>query len=305
MARRVKPGTRPVSGILLVDKPSGETSNRTLQHVKRLYAAQKAGHTGTLDPIATGMLPICLGSATRVSGLMLNGRKHYRVVARFGAATDTGDAGGTIIEESVSAEPSRADIEAALQAPRGQIRQIPPMYSAIRHQGQRLYALARQGQEVERKPRPVEVFEFVLEASEWPDLGFRVHCSKGTYVRSLVTDLAAAMDRVAHVASLRRLAVAPYREEQMVSMARVEQAAAEGQAALDSLLLGADSALPDYACVIVCTPDASALRQGRRVATPATHSAGVVRVYTSAGEFVGLCEQNESGELKPSRIFPA
>ena len=305
MARKIKPGTRAVSGILLVDKPAGETSNRTLQRIKKLYAARKAGHTGTLDPMATGMLPICFGPATRVSGLMLESSKQYRVTARFGTATDTGDATGSVIAESERVEPSAAEIEATLGALRGRIEQVPPMYSALKHQGKRLYELARAGQEVERKPRVVEIHELELEQVSWPDLVLRVHCSKGTYVRSLVASLATALGSVAHVAELRRLMVGRFTEEQMIPVERLESAAESGFAELDSMLLGVDAALMDRPPVAVSEADACSLVHGQRVQLAAGAVEGSVRIYAPDQRFIGLGYLSAFGELQPARIFVA
>ncbi|HMB73838.1 MAG TPA: tRNA pseudouridine(55) synthase TruB, partial [Gammaproteobacteria bacterium] len=189
--------TRPLVGIVLVDKPSGLTSNQVLQRAKRLFRARKAGHTGTLDPMATGMLPVCFGAATKVSGMMLDSRKRYRVTATFGTATDTGDATGTVTETCDKSPPAPEAVRSAVTARRGQSLQVPPMYSAVKHQGRRLYELARQGAEVRREPREIEIFELTIEAFDWPDLALGIHCSKGTYVRTVITDIAAALGTVA------------------------------------------------------------------------------------------------------------
>lgn len=298
---------RAVNGIVLVDKPAGLTSNRVLQRVRRLFRAEKAGHTGTLDPMATGMLPVCLGSATRVSGLMLGSSKRYRVSARFGTGTDTGDATGEVTGEAAIAAPDADAVEQALAALRGPIRQIPPMYSAVRHQGRRLYELARQGREVPREPRSVRIFDLTLQSLDWPEATLQVHCSKGTYVRTLVTDLAASLGTLAHVTSLRRLAVGPFVEDQLVSLETLQAAAAEGDEALDRWLLGPDSALTELPSVRVSDAEGTALRQGRRivVAPPPAAASESVRIYDGKGRFVGLGQLAASGELKPARIFPA
>lgn len=305
MPRHAKPGTRRLTGILLVDKPPELTSNRVLQQVKRLYAARKAGHTGTLDPMATGMLPICFGAATRVSGLMLEASKRYRVTACFGVATDTGDATGRELERSDSPEPPREAIEQAVASMIGRVPQVPPMYSAVKHEGRRLYEIAREGREVPRKSREIEIHELAIEALAWPALTLSVHCSKGTYVRTLVTDLAASLGTVAHVTALRRLAVGPFGEEEMVSVDRLERAAAEGQGPLDRFLLGIDRALADRPAVTVSEAEGEALRHGRRVVLAPADREASVRVYDAAGAFIGLGELAPSGELRPARIFPA
>jgi len=304
MSAAAKPSTRPLAGIVLVDKPPGFTSNRILQKTKRLFQARKAGHTGTLDPMATGMLPICFGAATKVSGMMLESSKRYRVTAAFGIATDTGDATGTAIERSEQPPLAIADIEPAVQKMVGRIRQVPPMYSALKHEGTRLYELARQGKEVERPAREIEIYEFSIEAFDWPHLTLAVHCSKGTYVRTLVSDLAQQLGTVAHVAVLRRLTVAPFAESQMVSFGVLEEAAAEGLDSLDRWLLNADAALVDKPAISVSEADSEALRQGRRVSVLGADSEGSVRIYDPDGRFVGIGHLDGSGAVKPARIFP-
>lgn len=304
MARAAKAGTRVVSGIVLVDKPGGLTSNTVLQRTRRLFLARKAGHTGTLDPLATGMLPVCLGAATRVSGLMLDASKSYRVIAEFGAATDTGDAAGSVIERREAREPMRAAVVSTLARFQGRILQTPPMYSALKHEGRRLYELARRGLRVDRPPRPVEIFDIALESMDWPRLTLFVHCSKGTYIRSLVTDIAAALDSLAHVQALRRTAVGPFGESQMLTLEALELAAGEGLETLDRNLLPIDAALKDRPAIHVGPGDALALRQGRRIVVPVPEIGQSVRVYDPAGMLVGLGESTAAGEVRPVCIFP-
>lgn len=303
MSRRIKPGTRPVAGIVLVDKPAGATSNRVLQQVKALFKAQKAGHTGTLDPLATGMLPVCLGTATRVSGLMLNASKTYVVTAQFGAGTDTGDVTGTVTESDDCSPLSHDAIEAAVAGLRGIIQQVPPMYSALKQDGKRLYELARAGIEVERKPRQVEIHSLSIESLSWPAIELRVHCSKGTYVRTLVTDLAAKLGTFAHVTALRRLGVGPYDASGMVTPAELEVEAALGLDVLDQRLISIDTALVAYPSLQLSGLDAEALRQGRRVPGISGAMEQVYRIYGAGQEFIGLAEIVDSGELKPKQIF--
>lgn len=304
MARATRTDTRPVCGIVLLDKPAGLTSNRALQQVKRLFRARKAGHTGTLDPLATGMLPVCLGAATRVTGLMLDASKRYRVTAEFGVATETGDAAGRVIERCVADDPGRSKLIEALARFQGRILQTPPMYSALKHKGRRLYELARQGKQVEREPREVELFELAIESVAWPRLTLFVHCSKGTYIRSLVTDLAAALGTIAHVQSLRRTGVGPFDESRMQKMATLEQAAAEGVESLDRWLLPIDAALQDRPAIRISEAEALALRQGRRIVVPKPEGGQSVRVYDPDGMLVGLGDLSAAGELKPACIFP-
>jgi tRNA pseudouridine55 synthase len=295
---------RPLTGIVLLDKPAGSTSNRVLQKVRRLFQAAKAGHTGTLDPMATGMLPICFGAATKISGVMLDSSKRYRVTATFGVATDTGDATGATVERRAGPALTRGEIEAVAGSMTGRLQQVPPMYSAVRHEGRRLYELAREGREVARRARDIEILALAIERLHWPQLTLSVHCSKGTYVRTLVSDLAAGLGTVAHVAALRRLAVGPFEEAGMVGLETLEEAAVEGLERLDRWLLGADAALPDMPAVAVSDQECEALRHGRRVPTPAGVGQGRVRVYDPAGRFIGIGEIDGSGSLKPARIFP-
>jgi tRNA pseudouridine55 synthase len=236
---------------------------------------------------------------------MLNASKKYRVTARFGAATDTGDATGRLIGESPAIWPGQAALEAAVVSLRGHIRQVPPMYSAVRHEGQRLYELARQGLEVPRAPRPVQILGFEIESQEWPCVTLGVHCSKGTYVRTLVTDLADRLGTLAHVTALRRLTVGPFEETGLVTVEELEMAAEQGLERLDRWLLSVDRALVDIPAVTVSSADGLALRHGRRVLISRGHACEGVRIYDEDGSFVGLGRLDDSGELRPSRIFPA
>jgi len=305
MARATRADSRPVSGIVLVDKPAGLTSNRVLQQIKRLFHARKAGHTGTLDPLATGMLPVCLGAATRVTGLMLDASKSYRVTAEFGIATETGDAAGSIVERRPADEPERSALVAALARFQGRTLQTPPMYSALKHEGRRLYELARQGKRVERQPREIEIFDLVLESVTWPRVTLFVHCSKGTYVRSLVADVAAALGSIAHVQALRRTAVGPFDESQMHSVEMLERAAGEGVESLDRCLLPIDAALQDRPSIRISEAEALALRQGRRIVVRTPEVGQGVRVYDPVGTLVGLGDLSAAGELRSACIFPA
>jgi tRNA pseudouridine55 synthase len=304
MHERSKTGQRPIAGIVLIDKPEGITSNRALQQTKRLFRAVKAGHTGTLDPLATGMLPVCFGAATKVSGLMLSATKRYRVVARCGVATDTGDSTGREVDRRYIGEPSLDAVRDAAAEMLGWTEQVPPMYSALKYNGKRLYELARAGTEVPRAARRVQLLELEIENFAWPEFTMYVHCSKGTYIRSLIVDLAAKLGTVAHVRSLRRLSVSPYHESQMVRLEELEAAAARGTECLDEWLLGIDSALVDWPSVTVSQVDAALLRNGRRVDAGPAECDEPVRVYDSAGAFVGLGQFTDTGELKPSKIFP-
>ena len=295
---------RDVRGILLLDKARGLTSNRALQQVKRLYGAAKAGHTGSLDPLATGMLPICFGAATRLGGFLLDAQKAYRVTARFGVATDTADADGAVTERRDDPQPSLAGFEAALGRFRGEIEQVPPMYSALKQGGKRLYELARRGVVVEREARRVTIVELALERFDWPDVALYVRCSKGTYVRSLVVDLAAALGTVAHVAELRRVGVAPFDDEPMITVEELEALAASGgTGALDARLLPPDRALTGWPEVSLSGEAAERLVHGQTVAADPGWPLGRVKVYREPRDFLAIGEITPDRRLAPHRVF--
>jgi tRNA pseudouridine55 synthase len=302
-----RPRGRDIVGLLLLDKPRGLSSNHALQRVKRLYQAAKAGHTGSLDPLATGMLPICFGSATRLSGLLLDARKVYRVTAALGISTTTGDAEGEVlVNRSTEPAPSAARVTEALLGFIGAIDQVPPMYSALKRDGVPLYRLARQGVEVPRESRRVVIEELTLEAYQWPELTLVVRCSKGTYIRTLMEDIAVALGTVGHVAALRRLIVEPFAEAEMHSLDELEALelpAAGGTPALDRLLLPAARALHGWASVHV--PRAAALRLGQGQALPAEPAwpMGPVAVYAEPNDFVAIAEVTPDGRLLPKRVF--
>ncbi|HUQ50783.1 MAG TPA: tRNA pseudouridine(55) synthase TruB, partial [Gammaproteobacteria bacterium] len=258
--------SRDVFGLLLLDKPAGLSSNRALQRAKRLFGAAKAGHTGSLDPLATGMLPIFFGAATRLASHMLEASKTYRVTARLGIATATGDAEGATTEDrSQAPAPDAATLSAIAGRFVGELEQVPPMYSALKRDGVPLYRLARAGVEVERAPRRIVIDELVIERYRWPELDFRVRCSKGTYVRTLVEDLAKAAGTVGHVAALRRVAVDPFDGHALQTFEALEAAAMGGSGALDALLLPADAALPGWPSASIEAAEVGRLTQGQAV----------------------------------------
>ncbi len=221
-----------VDGVLLLNKPAGLTSNQALQRVKRLYRAKKAGHTGSLDPAATGMLPLCFGEATKVCAFLLDADKSYRVTAKLGSRTDTGDATGAVTETAKVPELDADDWREVLESFQGDSLQVPPMYSALKQGGKRLYELARKGETVERKPRPIRIDAIELLEIAGSRLVFRVHCSKGTYVRTLVEDIAAKAGTVAHTASLHRETVGEFRAADMLDMGTLEADAEAGASSL-------------------------------------------------------------------------
>ncbi|MCL4720570.1 MAG: tRNA pseudouridine(55) synthase TruB [Gammaproteobacteria bacterium] len=296
---------RPLDGLLLLDKPSGITSNAALQRARRLYQARKAGHTGSLDPLASGMLPLCFGEATKFAGYLLDADKTYLVRARFGTRTDTGDALGQTVATGPRGEVPREELEPALARFRGALDQIPPMYSALKQNGQRLYALARAGREVVRAARPVVIHEFGIEDYSPAAPLLRVRCSKGTYVRSLVEDLAASLGTTAHVATLRRLAVAPLGGERMWSLEELAEAASRGTAALDALLLPLQAILPDFPVVALDPSQAAAIVRGQVVIMEpgCGPPGGLVRLHGPGDRFFGIGTLDPSGRLAARRLL--
>lgn len=294
---------RAVNGILLLDKPAAATSNRALQEVKRLFDARKAGHTGSLDPMATGLLPVCLGEATKVSAFLLDADKDYRFTARLGERTDSGDADGEIVERQPVEGVDPDAIERALEGLRGDIEQVPPMYSALKRGGRPLYEYARRGEEVERAPRRTRIHCLELIGIDGRDVALRVRCAKGTYVRTLAEDLGRALGCGAHVIALRRLGVGPFRESAMVTLEAVRAASTKGPDALDGLLRPVDSALEDWPRVDVSTELAEFLRQGQAVQVPRAPTSGLLRMYESGQGFIGMGRVQEDGRVAPKRLM--
>lgn len=294
---RVRKG-RAIDGLLLLDKPAGMTSNGAVQRVKRLYQAQKVGHTGSLDPIATGLLPVCLGEATKFSAFLLDTDKRYRVLARLGRTTTTADREGETVEERAVPELCDEFIEAKLARFRGAIDQVPPMYSALKHQGQRLYDLARQGMEVERAARSVVIHALQLleRGADWLELD--VHCSKGTYIRSLVEDLGAALGCGAHVEQLRRTAVGSFSLEGAVSLEQLELMDDEQRLAV---LQTADVTVAALPKVALSAELAFYLRRGQPVLVPKLSAHGQLRMY-SGERFLGIGEVTDEGLVAPRRL---
>lgn len=304
MARRRK--GRPVNGILLVDKPAGMTSNGVLQQAKRALFAAKAGHTGSLDPLATGVLPLCFGEATKFSQFLLDADKEYTATVTLGATTTTGDADGEVVEEKDASSVTEAQIAALLPDFTGDIEQVPSMYSALKHEGKPLYELARQGIEVERKRRTIHIFELELlgfKPGAKAELDIRVRCSKGTYIRSLAEDIGQALGCGGHVAVLRRTASGPFGIDQCVSLDEVEALAeTKDFEALNGLLLPVDSGLQDLPAVELPEDSGFYLRQGQPVMVPNSPTEGIVRVATETGEFLGIGEIMDDGRLAPRRL---
>jgi tRNA pseudouridine55 synthase len=296
---------RNVNGILLLDKPTGLTSNAALQVVKRLYRARKAGHTGSLDPLATGLLPVCFGEATKISGFLLDADKRYLVRCQLGIRTTTGDAEGEVLEQRTVSGVDAARLGRVLEGFLGRIEQIPPMYSALKHKGERLYKLARQGLEVEREARTVTIHALELLQLEGTCAELRVHCSKGTYVRTLVEDIGSALGCGAHVSGLRRTGVGPFDDSNLADMAQLEALATEGYAALDRLLLPIEDGLAQWPGVCLSGDAAFYLRQGQPVLVPQAPTEGWVRLYEGERQFMGMGEVLDDGRVAPRRLMSA
>lgn len=299
---RVKRQRLDVHGILLLDKPVGMTSNRALQEAKHLLMARKAGHTGSLDPLASGLLPLCFGEATKVSRFLLEADKRYRAVFQLGVSTATGDAEGEVLETR-TVTVSRREIESAIKHFTGPIEQVPPMYSAIKQDGQPLYKLARAGIVTEREPRPVTVYEFKVLGLAGSALTVDISCSKGTYVRSLAHDLGELLGCGAHVSALRRTAMGGFTEDESISLEAF--AALPGQPERAARLKPADQALRGLPEVVLSSNAAFYFCQGQAVsARPLPVVGGWVRVYQDGGRFLGLGAE-EDGQLAPRRLLHA
>ncbi|MDH3552224.1 MAG: tRNA pseudouridine(55) synthase TruB [Gammaproteobacteria bacterium] len=303
MSRRVHSRSTQIDGLLLLNKPAGLTSNQALQRVKRLINARKAGHTGSLDPAATGMLPLCFGEATKVCAFLLDADKTYRVTAKLGIATDTGDADGTAVDTAEVPELSAERWTGILEGFLGESTQVPPMYSALKKDGKRLYELARKGETVHREPRPIRIDEICLLEIAGGRLVFRVHCSKGTYVRVLVEDIAKKAGTVAHTARLHRETVGAFQASDMLDLTGIEAAAASGSAAVLARLLPPDTALESMPAVQLDAETAARFSAGQEVAALAQESSGLVRVYGAGAKFTGVGELLGEGRLAPKRVF--
>lgn len=304
MTRRQKRRGRPVNGILLLDKPLGISSNTALQEVKRLFNANKAGHTGNLDPLATGMLPICLGEATKLSAFLLDADKVYVGTSKLGVRTSTADAEGEVLESRPLGEIREARVREVLESFTGEITQIPPMHSAIKHQGQPLYKLAHQGIEVERKPRQVHIHELTLLRLAGDELEIRVHCSKGTYIRTLAEDIGAALGCGAHLSALRRTVVGPFPEAGMVTYEQLRALAQQqGPEALDALLVPMEQALDGWPALQITDTSLYYVRQGQAVLVPQAPTHGWVRLFSAQREFIGVGQVLDDGRITPKRVF--
>ena len=284
------------TGILLLDKPAGLSSNAALQKVRRAYAAAKAGHVGSLDPLATGMLPICLDEATKVAGDVLEGRKCYRFEVTLGRRTAAGDAEGDVVETRAVPQLERAAVEKVVAAFVGERQQVPPMYSALKREGQPLYRLARAGIEVEREARTIRIDRLDLYAIADDRLELEMLCSKGTYVRTVAEEIAAALGTCGFVSRLRREWVEPFSSADMVTLDEVLAGALPG-------LLAADRALEHLPLVRLGVADAARVRQGQTVQAEASSEPVRCRLYDERGRFFGIGERSAEGFVRPRRLL--
>jgi len=296
MAKR-KSG-RDVHGIVLLDKRLGVSSNKALQEVRHLFNANKAGHTGSLDPLATGLLPLCFGEATKVSGLMLDDDKRYQVTLRLGIMTDTGDSEGQIIKEMPVPAFSNIELLACLRQFIGQIDQVPPMYSALKHQGKKLYELAREGKTVERKPRSINIYGIDLLVFDFSSVTLDVRCSKGTYIRSLAEDIGHAMGCCATVTALRRIAAGIFTIDQAFTL---EQLQTMSEAERTNCLIPVDTPLQAMPAINLSQEQAININHGQQIRLQG-HQPGAVRMY-SAETFLGLGEILLNDKLIPKKLF--
>ena len=301
MGGRNRRGGRDVHGVVLLDKPRELGSNQVLQIVKRLFDARKAGHTGSLDRLASGLLPICLGEATKLSGFLLNADKRYRAGIRLGVRTATGDAEGEVVDTRPVPRLSDDAVEAALERFRGPIEQIPPMHSALKHQGQRLYKLAHQGITVEREPRQLVIHRLVCRHWDEDRVDLDIDCSKGTYIRTLSEDIGEALGTTAHVAELRRVGSGPFGEDEMVSLKDLQ--AAEQSGSIDRHLTPMEAVLSDWPAVSLSRDTAWYLRRGQPVRVPRAPTAGWVRLRAEDERFMGVGEVLDDGRIAPRRLI--
>jgi len=304
VGRRQKNRGRPLNGILLLDKPLDYSSNEALQDIKRMYNAQKAGHTGSLDPRATGLLPICFGEATKISAFLLNSDKSYLTECQLGIKTETGDTEGDIIEQRDVPDLTLEQVNEVVQSFVGEIQQMPPMYSALKKEGVPLYKLAREGVEVERELRTVNIYSITGVALEGDKLSFTVDCSKGTYIRTLAEDIGEKLGCGAHVTVLRRGDVGIFRLEDAVSFDQIKQLRDEKAfAAMDELIMPMEEALAEWPDLQLTNDAAYYLRQGQPVLVPKAPTEGWVRLFEKEGGFIGVGQIQDDGLVAPRRMM--
>ncbi len=300
--RRKKPG-RDVDGILLLDKPVGISSNAALQRAKRIFQANKAGHTGNLDVLASGVLPVCFGDATKVSSYLLNADKRYQTTGLLGTMTSTGDAEGEVLKSLPVPDISEAELRELLTAMIGRQEQVPPMYSALKHQGQPLYKLARKGIVIERKARTVEILDIQLLEFDGQQMSLDVRCTKGTYIRTLVEDIGTALASCATVTALRRTAASDYPIEDCVTLEQLQGLAEQGSEQLDALLRPVDSVLEHLPALQLSEHTALLIKQGQSVELEQLPDSELLRLYEEDGQFLGIGQVREDQRLAPRRLM--
>lgn len=295
---------RPVDGMILLDKPQGLSSNQALQKVRNLFKAEKAGHTGALDPLATGVLPICLGETTKVAGILLGNDKAYRVSARLGITTDTDDAEGSVLQERPVSQGTALRLESLLSEFTGEILQVPPIYSALKQGGEPMYVKARRGESIASPARPVTIRSIQLLQSSDTGFSLDVECGSGTYIRSLVRDLGERLGCGAHVTALRRLWVQPFRDWPLTTIEELQALSEQGDGALDALLLPVEKSL---IAVPKCPLDADQARRvgmGQAVYLDNLNASGdLVQLCDGQGRSLGLATIDEQGRIRVQRLF--
>ena len=291
-----------INGILLLDKPSGITSNRALQRARSLIKAKKGGHTGSLDPFATGMLPLCFGEATKISHYLLNEKKTYSVEVKFGVSTSTGDLDGEITGSSKIKEYSEDQWKKFLNEFKGESEQIPPMYSALRHKGKRLYELARKGEIVDRAARKIQIFSIKLVDLSKDTINFEITCSKGTYIRVLAEDIAKKLGMLGHVSQLRRKSVGNFFESKMVKLSILEDLAQNNNSAISDCFITIDEALTEFSVVNLNDLQSSKFRNGQQLEFDGNFDDNV-KVYDHNNNLVGIAYKKNQNTLAPKRIF--
>lgn len=302
MRGRKKRG-RNIDGIVVLNKATGLSSNAALQQVKHLFEARKAGHTGSLDPLATGVLPLCLGEATKVSQYLLDSDKGYRARIKLGVRTDSGDSEGNVLEEHDASAIERQDIEVALPRFRGEIEQLPPMHSALKKDGVPLYKLARQGKTVEREPRRVTIYRCELTAFEGGELELEVECSKGTYIRTIADDLGQALGCGAHIIALHRTKAGAFTEQDCIGIeALILEKERNGLDGLDQFLIPMDEAVADFPAVILPEITAGFVKNGQAVLVRHLPADGLVRLYEEE-QFIGIGCIDDEGKVAPKRLI--
>ena len=302
MSKRYKKG-RDINGVVLLDKASGNTSNAVLQQVKRLFGANKAGHTGSLDPLASGLLPICLGQATKVAQFLLDDDKRYFVRAKLGQISSTGDSEGKIVNFGSTQGIDERSIRGILLQFIGNVNQVPPMYSALKRNGIPLYKLARKGIEIERSPRPVTIYKIYFLNFEYDVLSLEVFCSKGTYIRTLVEDIGKSLGCGGHVVELRRTGFAHFDLSGSKTYEQLLKLKEQNPESLESIILDSDEILPNLESVYLDSEQTSDIRLGRKIKYLGLSSPQKLKLYDQNEQFIGIGESNLMSEILPKRLF--